>query len=56
MMDIENCFDIEFEELILMHIILAHITKYMIKVPCQMLGLTEELWVEDIINCHLKRY
>ncbi len=55
MMDIETSSDMEFEELILMHIISAHITKYMIKVPCRMLGLTGELWVEDIINGHPKR-
>lgn len=33
-MDIENSSGIEFEELILMHIISARITKYMIKVLC----------------------
>lgn len=55
-MDIENSSGIEFDELILMHIILARITKYMIKVLCRILGLNGELWVEDIINSHPKRY
>ncbi len=54
MIDIENSSDMEFEELILIYIISAHITKYMIKVPYRMLGLTEKLWVEDIINGHPK--
>lgn len=54
-MDIENSSNMKFEELIFIHIILAYITKYMIKVPYQMLRLTEELWVEYIINSYSKK-
>lgn len=54
-MESENSCDTEFEELVLVSIISEYIDKYMTKVPCRMLKLTGELWVQDVLNGHPRR-
>ena len=50
----DNC-DAEFEELVVMSMISEYIDKYMNKIPCRMLRLTGEQWVQDVLNGHPRR-
>ena len=55
-MESEDNSDAEFEEVVIMGVISEYIEKYIHKIPCRTLKLTGELWVQDVLNGHPRRY